>query len=72
MRKPESILSIFLGNLFFIGFCISVLVGYWAQHMYAVGMDVDLHRVIPATIILVLAASICGTWVTWKVTRGKF
>lgn len=72
MRKPESILSIFLGNLFFVGFLISILVWSWADHMYKVGMDVELGKVVPLTIIFVLLATAIFTWITWKVTKGKF
>jgi hypothetical protein len=72
MLKPESLISIFLGNLFFFGFLISVFVWFWADKMYAVGMDVNLILVIPFTIISILIAAMIGTFITRKVTRGKF
>jgi hypothetical protein len=72
MRKPESILSIFLGNLFFLGCLISLPVWYWADYMYNVGMDVNLERVIPLTLGFILITAMFFTWITWKVTKGKF
>lgn len=72
MRKPESLLSMFLGNLFFSGLLISLPVWYWADHMYNVGMDIDLERVIPLTLGFILLTTMLFTWITWKVTKGKF
>lgn len=72
MRRPESKLSIFLGNLAFVGLIIGGLVWYWADHMYQVGMAVTYNRVIPLTLMTILVLSLFLSWVTWKVTKGKF
>jgi len=62
----------FLGNLFFIGFLIILPIWFWADHMYNVGMDVDLKFVIPITTLLVFVAATFFTWINWKITKGKF
>jgi len=72
MRKPESKITIFLGNLFLVSFIIVASFWYWTNKMYAVGMSVEFYRVIPIVIIIILIPTSLLTWVTWKITKGKF
>lgn len=72
MRQAESKISIFLGTFFFVSFLMSCSIGLWWQHMYSVGMSIDFIKVVPLALLLTTLISSLLTWMTWKVTKGKF
>lgn len=72
MRQTESKISVFLGTFFFVSFLISCLIGLWWQHMYNVGMSIDFMKVVPLALLLTTLISSLLTWMTWKITKGKF
>ena len=72
MRKPESFLSIFIGNLVFVGLIIGGGFWFWASHMYSVGMDVDFLPTITAAIVSISVVTTILSWLTWKITKGRF
>jgi len=72
MRKPESFLSIFLGNLVFVSLVIGGGFWFWASHMYSVGMDVDLAPTLSVATISILIVATLLSYLTWKITKGRY
>jgi len=72
MRKPESFLSIWLGNIAFVGIIISGLAWWYASHMYNVGMDVTIERFIPAVAAVIFVIGSIFAGINWLVTKGRF
>lgn len=72
MRKPESFLSIFLGNLVFVGLLIGGGFWFWASKMYSVGMDVDFTPTLALAISAISVVTTLLSWLTWKITKGRY
>ena len=68
---PESKISIFIGNLFFVSFIVICLFGIWWHYMYNVGMSIDYLIAIPTVIFVISFITLVLSWISWKITKGS-